>query len=171
MGELLTIGYEGATLVHFLATLRSAGVEVLADVRAVPISRKPGFSKKALDANLAEIGITYLHFVELGDPKPGRDAARAGRIVEFRQIYGDHILSSGAQSSLKKLADVAESKRTCLLCFERLPETCHRRIVAEHLVHRGFAVVDLFVGSPSRHVNRSSDLHGHDPRQSLAAAE
>jgi hypothetical protein len=73
------IGYEGSVLEDFVATLRSAGVETLIDVRDVPLSRKPGFSKSALQANLEAHGIAYVHLKGLGDPKPGREAASGVR--------------------------------------------------------------------------------------------
>jgi uncharacterized protein (DUF488 family) len=73
MSVLYTIGYEGADIDRFIATLKAVEVTVVADVRAVALSRKRGFSKTALRARLAAEGIAYVHLVELGDPKPGRD--------------------------------------------------------------------------------------------------
>lgn len=70
MSVVFTVGYEGTDIDRFVRTLKAAGVQQLADVRAVAVSRKPGFSKKKLAARLAEEGIEYLHFVALGDPKP-----------------------------------------------------------------------------------------------------
>ena len=91
MPRLFTIGYEGTDIDRFVETLKIVGVEVVADVRAVALSRKKGFSKSALSARLMADGMEYLHFVELGDPKPGRDAARAGLYDEFRKIYRRHL--------------------------------------------------------------------------------
>ena len=78
MPLIYTIGYEGTDIERFVATLKIVGIKHLADVRAVAVSRKKGFSKSALSARLDAEGIQYFHFIELGDPKPGRDAARAG---------------------------------------------------------------------------------------------
>jgi uncharacterized protein (DUF488 family) len=77
MTTVYTIGYEGTDIDKMLATLKAVGVDVLADVRAVALSRKKGFSKTALRTRLEAEGIAYAHFVELGDPKAGRGAARA----------------------------------------------------------------------------------------------
>jgi uncharacterized protein (DUF488 family) len=77
--KLFTIGYEGATMGEFLAALQAAGVERLIDVRAVPNSRRPGFSKTPLRNALAEVGIEYVHLRALGTPAAGREAAREGR--------------------------------------------------------------------------------------------
>jgi hypothetical protein len=71
-----TIGYEGTDIDRVVATLRTVGVTMLADVRAVAVSRKKGFSKNGLRERLEAEGNTYVHLVELGDPKLGRDAAR-----------------------------------------------------------------------------------------------
>ena len=88
---LCTIGYEGSSLSDFLDALREAGVELLVDVRAVASSRRPGFSKNSLAANLAESGIDYLQLRGLGTPADGRAAARAGRYDELETIYAEHL--------------------------------------------------------------------------------
>ncbi|MBM3616495.1 MAG: DUF488 domain-containing protein, partial [Alphaproteobacteria bacterium] len=90
MPNLLTIGYEGTDIATFLTALRASGVEVLADVRELPLSRKPGFSKSALSVALEGVGIRYRHFRELGDPKAGRLATRAGDYTRFRKIFSAH---------------------------------------------------------------------------------
>ena len=68
------------------ASLKANRVKLLIDVRDVPISRKPGFSKTSLAQGLADAGIGYLHLKGLGDPKPGRIAAREGRFSDFCRI-------------------------------------------------------------------------------------
>ncbi len=156
MQLLYTIGYEGTDIDRFVATLKAAGVERLADVRAVPISRKKGFSKKALSNRLREEGIEYFHFVGLGDPKPGRDAARAGHYKLFHAIYCAHLESADANSSLEDLTAAAAEKLTCLMCFERDPTTCHRSIVAQEMVTSdGFEVKNLYGDDPARYVRNA----------------
>jgi uncharacterized protein (DUF488 family) len=132
MHEILTIGYEGTTPDAFLATLRSAGVQLLVDVRAVASSRRPGFAKTRLAAGLADTGIDYLHLPALGTPADGRAAARAGRHDEMRRIFGAKLQTLEARDALHTLVDLLESdRRICLLCFEADPAHCHRSIVAE----------------------------------------
>ncbi len=146
MPELFTIGYEGADPERFLGTLRDAGVTLLADVRAVALSRKRGFSKTALRTSLEEAGIGYRHFIELGTPKAGRDAARAGDSATLKRIYCDEVLASEpAREAMDALADLASRQPVCLLCFERDPALCHRRLLAERLAPHGFRTVDLTV--------------------------
>ena len=134
MPELATIGYEGTTIDSVLATLRDAGVGLLIDVRAVAQSRKPGFSKRQLAAALDEAGIAYVHLQGLGTPKPGRDAARAGRPDRMETIFRDHMTSDRSQAELPQAKQLARERPACLLYFERDHTICHRRLVAEMIV-------------------------------------
>jgi uncharacterized protein (DUF488 family) len=131
---LATIGYQAATVESFRDALRSAGTELLADIRAVASSRRPGFAKTRLAANVGEIGIEYLHLRGLGTPAAGRAAARAGRHGEMRKIYSEHLATPEAQAELAMLAELVRSgRRICLLCFEHDPAHCHRSLVATAL--------------------------------------
>lgn len=144
--QVFTIGYEGADVDRFLTTLTDAGVETLADVRAVALSRKRGFSKSALREALSGRGIGYEHFIKLGTPKEGRQAARAGDGDLMRRIYCDEVLSTeDAQKAFHDLEALAAERPICLLCFERDPANCHRRVLAQRLADRGFTTVDLTV--------------------------
>ena len=134
MPKLATIGYEGTTIGAVLAALRDADVGLLIDVRAVPQSRKPGFSKRQLAAALDEAGISYVHLQGLGTPKPGRDAVRAGHPERMEVIFRDHMTSDRAQADLAQAKQLARERSACLLCFERDHNTCHRRLVAEMMV-------------------------------------
>ncbi len=134
MTVVCTIGYENATVERFLEALRAAGVELLVDVRAVASSRRPGFAKTALSANVREIGIEYLHLRALGTPRDGRIAARAGRHDEMRALFTEHLATLEAQAELHALADLVRGgRRVCLLCFEADPAHCHRTLVADAL--------------------------------------
>jgi uncharacterized protein (DUF488 family) len=134
MTTIATIGYEAATIPGVLEALRDAGVELLVDVRAVASSRRPGFSKTRLAANLAGAGIDYLHLRALGTPADGRTAARAGRHADMREIFLAHLATPEAGAGLGTLADLVRSgRRVCLLCFEADPAHCHRSLVAEAL--------------------------------------
>jgi uncharacterized protein (DUF488 family) len=106
-------------------------VELLVDVRAVASSRRPGFSKTKLAANLAEAGIDYLHLRGLGTPADGRAAARAGRYAELERIYAEQLETPEARAQLEDLVEIVRGgRRACLLCFEAKPEHCHRSMVA-----------------------------------------
>ena len=131
MPELHSIGYEGTTQAQVIDTLRQAGVGLLIDVRAVAASRRPGLSKRLLAASLDAAGIHYLHLQGLGTPKPGRDAARAGRTAEMHRIFRAHMTSDRAQAELAQATAAARAEPVCLLCFERDHLQCHRAVVAE----------------------------------------
>jgi uncharacterized protein (DUF488 family) len=134
MLTLATIGYEGATVQGFLAALREARVELLVDVRAVAMSRRPGFAKTALAGNLATADIEYLHLRGLGTPADGRAAARAGRHTEMHEIFREHLATAVAQTDLATLVSIVKSgKRVALMCFEADPKHCHRSLVVEAL--------------------------------------
>lgn len=142
--QLATIGYEQATQAEVIDRLKAAGVKVLIDVRAVAASRRAGFSKRLLAASLEAEGIEYVHLRALGTPKPGRDAARAGRTAEMRAIYEAHLETPEAQVELARAAAIASEKKAALLCYEADAAHCHRAIVAERLCERlGCQVEDL----------------------------
>jgi uncharacterized protein (DUF488 family) len=131
--KLATIGYESATQADVIARLKAAGVEVLIDVRAIAASRRAGFSKTLLAASLNVAGIGYVHLRQLGTPKPGRDAARKGRIGEMHAIFEDHMAEPAAQLELAKATEIAREKKTALLCYEADHAGCHRAILADRI--------------------------------------
>ena len=144
MPDLLTIGYQGSTLAHVLTALREAKVAHLVDVRAVPQSRKAGFSKRLLAASVEAAGMRYTHLRGLGTPKAGRDAVRHGEVARMHSIYAAHMQSDAAQIDLAHAIAIAKDERACLLCFERDHTTCHRAIVAGLIQDR--------TGQPVRHL-------------------
>ena len=133
MKPLATIGYEDATQAEVIGKLKAAAVEVVIDVRAVASSRRAGFSKTLLAASLADAGIDYVHFRDLGTPKPGRDAARKGHVAEMHEIYEAHLAEPAAQLQLAQATEIAGERRTALLCYEADAAGCHRRIVADRI--------------------------------------
>lgn len=154
---IYTLGYEGAALPDFIRTLEDTGVSLLLDIRELPQSRRPGFSKRALSEALADAGIAYRHVRQLGDPKPGRDAARRGAMEEFRSIFNAHLDLEACQKALQEVAQDADAETVVLMCYERAPHDCHRSLVAQHLVHlRSFRIVHLDV-QIGRAVRRDED--------------
>lgn len=133
MNKLATIGYETDTQNGLIKRLKAAEVELVVDVRAVASSRKAGFSKTLLGNSLNAEGVDYLHLRALGTPKPGREAARAGRVDEMRRIFEAHLEEPEAQLALAQATDLAKRKRIALLCYEDDPNCCHRKIVADRI--------------------------------------
>lgn len=142
--KVFTIGYEGEPQAAVIDRLRSAGVEVLADVRAVAASRRAGFSKTVLGSSLAQAGIEYVHLRDLGTPKAGRDAARKGHVGEMRAIFAEHMEEPPARLAFERLREIARDRPTALLCFEADHAGCHRSALAERLqAEDGLEVVNL----------------------------
>lgn len=129
--RLFTIGYEATTMADFLATLTTAGVKRLIDVRALPLSRRPGFSKTPLRAALAEAGIDYVHLRALGTPTAGREAARKGRTDDLKRIYAGQLEMPEAIAQGAQMLDLAQELPSALLCYEREPEGCHRSLLVQ----------------------------------------
>ena len=141
--KLFTIGYEATTMGEFLAALQGAGVERVIDVRALPLSRRPGFSKSPLRAALAEAGIEYVHLKALGTPAAGREAARKGRHAELAAIYAGQLELPEAIAQGAEMLSLAAEKPSSLLCYEREPGGCHRSLLIA-AVAPDAEVVDLF---------------------------
>ena len=130
---IATIGYEGSTIDDFVAALRRASIDVLIDVRDLPLSRKRGFSKNQLAEALAVADIEYVHLRGLGDPRAGREAARAGNYREFQTIFSRHMKTDAALRDIDIAAELVRARRACLMCFECNHAQCHRSIVADRL--------------------------------------
>jgi uncharacterized protein (DUF488 family) len=127
--RIFTIGYEAATMDEFLAALKNAGVERVIDVRALPLSRRPGFSKSPLRGALEEAGIDYIHLKALGTPADGRAAARSGRHEDMARIYAGQLELPEAMVQAAQMLELAAEKPSALLCFEREPAHCHRTLL------------------------------------------
>ncbi|MCL6251344.1 DUF488 domain-containing protein [Altererythrobacter sp. KTW20L] len=139
---IFTIGYEQATQAALVAALTAARVQVLADIRYLPLSRRPGFSKSSLKAAVEEAGIGYRHFRHLGTPAEGRAAARRGDHAVLEAVYGGQLELPEAMAQMAELRDLALEQRVCLLCFERNAAECHRSLLIGALL-ADFDEVDL----------------------------
>lgn len=127
--RIFTIGYEGTTVGEFISALTGAGVTRVIDVRALPLSRRPGFSKSSLRSALEEAGIEYIHLKALGTPADGRAAARAGRHSDLERIYSGQLELPEAIAQSAQMLELAREKPTALLCMERDPTHCHRSLL------------------------------------------
>jgi uncharacterized protein (DUF488 family) len=140
-----TIGYEGASIGAFIDTLRHAGVELVLDIGAAPVSRKKGFSKNQLAAHLASAGLGYRYLRGLGTPKRARDPARSGDLSPS-SMFRAHMDEPQALVDLGAAEKLAKEWPICLLCLERDPLHCHRLIGAEHMATKpGQTIEPLFV--------------------------
>jgi len=131
--KLYTIGYEGVAQADLIAALEAAGVKRVIDVRQLPLSRRPGFSKTPLRAALAEHGIDYVHLKALGTPPEGREAARRGRHAEMARIYRATLADPAAMVEAERMKALAVEAPSALLCFERAPAHCHRQLLIDEV--------------------------------------
>ncbi len=144
MRSLYTIGYERASRSAVIDELRAGGVEVLIDVRLTPHSRRKAFSAKHLGASLPEAGIAYESWPELGAPRVAQEAAKAGDLQRFEQLYREQLATPGGAQALARLTERLAGEAIGLLCYERDPRQCHRRLLAQAVAERcGTSVQDL----------------------------
>lgn len=138
-----TIGYEKQRIDRFIATLQAAGIRRVVDVRDVAWSHNPSYAKKSLERSLSKAGIGYTHLQALGNPKDGREAAKAGDAETFHAVFGAHLAGDEAQAALAELKQFAASERTCMMCLESEPERCHRILICEALQRDGIEIRHL----------------------------
>lgn len=132
-----TLGHSTRNLEVFLAALRSFEIQVVADVRRFPTSRRhPWFNADELKKSLFHAQITYEY---LGDELGGFRERRPGSAHSCLagsgfQGYADYQHSPGYEAGVRKVLGSASTARTCLLCAERNPKACHRKLLADDLV-------------------------------------
>jgi uncharacterized protein (DUF488 family) len=144
-GTLWTIGHSTRPWADFAALLHENGIETLADVRRFAGSRRnPQFSPDAMSPALAEAGIRYWPLPALGgrrDPLPDSPNT-AWRLDAFRG-YADHMASAEYVRARDTLMETARRERTCVMCAEAVWWRCHRRLIADDVVARGWTVLDI----------------------------
>jgi uncharacterized protein (DUF488 family) len=132
MVTVFTIGYEKNEPAAFLKLLKKHRIEMIIDVRDLPLSRKKGFSKNQLQAFLREAGIEYHHAKELGAPKELRHQLIATGMWHT-YVKGFNLVLAQQKPAIDQLIQLSQQKRSCLLCFERDPAVCHRSLVAKEM--------------------------------------
>lgn len=142
--SIVGIGYEGQTVGVLISKLRIRGVETLVDVRLNPISRKRGFSKRALAAALAEAGIVYVHMPALGnhrDNRAGYGELGSALALEVRARFTAELEAETARGALEDLVELARTGTVAVFCYEADEQHCHREQVLEQV--RGILERDL----------------------------
>jgi len=144
---IYTIGYEGLAFNDFMSLLPRHHIETVVDIRELPLSRKPGFSKRALCDALNISGLEYVHVPDLGCPKPIRNRYRDdGNWAAYKAGFLKHL---GSQTeAIAALATMAAISNCALLCFEADYNYCHRSMVAD--------AVQRLNGMPVTHIQRAA---------------
>ncbi len=142
---VLTIGHSTRELQTFIDLLTENDVTCLVDVRTVPRSRtNPQFNRDTLPDALRAAGIDYLHLPGLGGLRRARpDSPNMGwRNASFRG-YADYMSTPEFAENLERLLDLAARERVALMCAEAVPWRCHRSLIGDALLIRGFPVADI----------------------------
>jgi len=149
-----TIGHSTRTLEEFIAMLRSFQIELLADIRSFPGSRRyPHFNKEALEVSLPENNIKYIHLRELGGRRKVRpDSVNTGwRVAAFRG-YADYMETDAFKIAIKELEALALKERTAYMCSEAVWWRCHRSLVSDYLKMQGWTVMHIMgIGKMEEH--------------------
>jgi uncharacterized protein (DUF488 family) len=142
---IYTVGHSTRENAEFMSLLQASRIELLADVRRMPGSRRlPQFDSATLAASLAAHGIDYCWLPQLGGRRrPQADSPNTGWRHSAFRAYADHILSEEFAEGLFELLMLANAKRTVIMCAEALWWRCHRRLIADVLVVLGVQVVHI----------------------------
>ena len=151
---IYTIGHSTHTLEEFVVMLKSFNIELLADIRSFPGSRKfPHFNKENLPASLAEKNIEYIHLKNLGGRrKVNPDSCNTGwRVAAFRG-YADYMETENFKKAIEELEKIASQKRVAYMCAEAVWWRCHRSLVSDYLKNEGWTVLHIMdVGKSTEH--------------------
>ena len=149
---VLAIGHSTHSLEEFVAILKAHEVERLVDVRTVAKSRHvPQYNSDTLAMELPARGVDYVHMKELGGLRhPAKDSINRGwRNASFRG-YADYMGSVEFRKGIDRLVDLAEEKRTAIMCAEAVPWRCHRSLIGDALLVRGVRVEDIMSAASRR---------------------
>jgi uncharacterized protein (DUF488 family) len=153
MPTIWTIGHSNRTIDDFIELLTGEQIELVSDIRRFPASRAhPHFNADALSSALAEHGIAYRHFVALGGRRNTRlpDSPNTGWRVDSFNRYADYMTTPEFTAALDELAVAAHEQRAAIMCSEAVPWRCHRRLVADSLIVRGWEVRDIISKGPAK---------------------
>lgn len=143
--RIWTLGHSTKTIDELVDILRHYRIEVLVDVRTVPRSRtNPQFNKNELERVLPERGIEYIHQKDLGGlRRPLKDSPNIGWHNESFRGFADYMGTDEFEKALSSLIDLAKIRRVAVMCAELLPWRCHRSLIADALLIRGFDVEEI----------------------------
>lgn len=153
-GPIFTIGHSTLALEKFLDALKVNSLELLADVRTIPRSRRnPQFNIETLPAELAKAGIEYRHLSALGGLRHARpDSINTAWINASFRGFADYMQTREFEHGLAELAEMARSRRTAIMCAEAVPWRCHRSLISDALTVRGWPVEHITgAGRPHTH--------------------
>lgn len=163
-----TVGHSTRAIEDFVQLISGAGITRIADVRAFPVSRRhPQFNRDAFAASLAEAGIDYRHLPALGGrrrPRPGhRSRNGLWRVDAFRN-YADYAESPEFAVALDELETLARERPTAFMCAEAVWWQCHRRLIADYMLARGWRVIHVIAPDNIKDAELTPGAVVHDDR-------
>jgi len=140
-----TVGHSTRPIADFLALLEAHGIRLLVDVRTIPRSRhNPQFNQDALRVALRRARIAYRHLKGLGGLRRAQKDSpnMAWRNASFRG-FADYMQTLEFAENLERLMELARRRPTAVMCAEAVPWRCHRALIADALLVRGFRAEEL----------------------------
>jgi uncharacterized protein (DUF488 family) len=149
---VFTIGHSTRTLDEFVELLRANGVTRVMDIRTVPRSRhNPQFNREELGPALKKSGIAYVHLKKLGGLRRAQaDSPNVGWHNASFRGFADYMQTEEFEAGLERAIKLARTKPSALMCAEAVPWRCHRSLVGDALVIRGYEVLDIVSSSPPK---------------------
>jgi len=143
--SIWTVGHSTLPIENFVARLRSFHIEVLADVRSFPGSRRyPQFNQDSLKASLESAGISYEHFRELGGRRRARpDSLNVAWRNESFRGYADYMETEEFRVGVARLLNLAGKQRVAIMCSEAVWWRCHRSMISDFLKVKGIDVMHI----------------------------
>jgi uncharacterized protein (DUF488 family) len=137
-----TIGHSTRAIEDYALLLKTHDIELVVDVRRWPSSRRyPHFRREALEASLSSDGIEYIWREDLGGfRKPSADSQNTAWKVGAFRAYADFMLTPGFEKIMQEMEQLVASKRIAIMCAEAVPWRCHRQLLADAFLVRGFPV-------------------------------
>jgi uncharacterized protein (DUF488 family) len=153
--DIWTIGHSNRESNELLDLLQNSQIELLVDVRRFPASRaQPQFNSDVFAEALGERGIDYVHLLALGGRRSTRlpDSPNTAWRVDSFNRYADYMATPDFQAGLEELMRLAGERRVAIMCSEAVPWRCHRRLIGDSLLVRGWQVHDIIsAGAPKPH--------------------
>jgi len=147
--QLWTIGHSNRALEEFIELLKAQQIQLLADVRRFPGSRRlPHFNQENLSVSLPTAGIEYLHFRELGGRRKAlpNSPNTAWRNEAFR-AYADFMMTEEFRAGIERLLEQAGQKRAAIMCAEALWWQCHRSLISDYLKAAGHQLFHIITAT------------------------
>ena len=146
MTRIWTIGHSTRTIEEFIGALQANGIELVADVRLLPGSKRyPQFNKEEVAKSLRQDGIGYEHFPELGGRrKAWKDSHNTAWRNESFRGYADHMETAEFARGITRLQKMADSHgATAIMCAEAVWWKCHRSLISDYLKVQGIEVIHI----------------------------